>query len=118
MALRNLAGDLGTVTWSSRRTNSLCLTVMAKQEAVLLLRERWGPGWTATVNGARADVLRVAGLRAVRVPAGQSKVRLTYWPRLFFAELFLISLPAAGVIVFFLARAIWGRHANRRIAGA
>jgi hypothetical protein len=49
--------------------------------AVLVTRDSFAPGWTATVDGEPADVLRANGKhRAVRVGAGRHRVRLRYAP--------------------------------------
>ena len=49
---------------------------------LLVLSDRWYPGWKATVNGRNADVLRANGVfRAVEVPAGVSDVEFRFLPR-------------------------------------
>lgn len=49
--------------------------------AVLVTRDSFAPGWTATVDGQEVDVLRANGKhRAVLVAAGRHRVRLRYAP--------------------------------------
>ena len=48
---------------------------------MLLVRDAWAPGWTATVDGRSALVHRADGRhRAVPIPSGRSEVILTYRP--------------------------------------
>jgi hypothetical protein len=87
--------------------------VDAKTAAVLVLSDRWDPGWTASVNGATAPVLRANhALRAVRVPAGKSLVRFRYEPRSFRLGLTLAA-TAAVALTASVAAAGWRRRAKR-----
>jgi hypothetical protein len=59
--------------------NSIELHVRSSAPALLVVAEAWYPGWRATVNGVSAEVLPAnAWMRAVRVPAGESRVELRY----------------------------------------
>lgn len=50
----------------------------------LVAMETWFPGWTVTVDGEQADLLRVnIGVRAVRLEAGRHLVKFSYRPRSF-----------------------------------
>ena len=70
-----------------------------------ILAEAWYPGWRAEVNGAPAPCLPVnAWMRGVPVPAGKSRIVLTYTSR-FLLPGALVSLFAALLLgVFFLRR--------------
>ena len=72
----------------------------------LLLLDTWFPGWSATVNGRPAPVLRADyNFRAVSLPAGKSTVRFTYWPRGLTLGLFLCGFTALGLgVVWFRTR--------------
>jgi hypothetical protein len=59
--------------------NSIELHVRSSAPALLVVAEAWYPGWRATVNGVPAEVLPAnVWMRAVRVPAGESRVELHY----------------------------------------
>jgi len=66
----------------------------------LVISEAWDEGWVARTNGARTQLVRADhALRALRVPAGDSMVRLSYRP---------LSLRiGAGITAFALALAVW-----------
>ena len=62
--------------------NSLDLEVDSPAGGTLVLSEPWYPGWTATANGDPAPVFLVHGwMRGVTVPAGPSRLHLTYFPQ-------------------------------------
>jgi hypothetical protein len=67
---------------------------------VLVLAQSWDPGWSATVNGERAEVLRVnLGFQGVVVPGGKAVVVLRYRePGLVLG--FGVTVLALGVCVF------------------
>lgn len=66
------------------------VAVRARGEALLVLSDTFYPGWSASVDGDEAEILRAYGLyRAVRVPAGEHVVELRYRPR---------SLVRGGVV--------------------
>jgi uncharacterized membrane protein YfhO len=47
----------------------------------LFVSEKYFPGWTATVNGEAVEIHRAnVTFRAVRVPAGRSRVEFIYRP--------------------------------------
>jgi uncharacterized membrane protein YfhO len=68
-----------------------------------VLVDSYDPGWRATVDGARAEVLRAnVAFRAVAVPAGKHVVELRYRPRSISIGLGLMGaavlLAAVGVL--------------------
>lgn len=74
-------GAFGEVRPVSEGTDRLELDVEASLPTVLVVRDGWAPGWSATVDGASAPVLRADGRhRAVPVPAGRCRVVLSYRP--------------------------------------
>jgi hypothetical protein len=70
--------------------NEVDLATHADQPGVLVLTDTYDPNWTVTVDGARADLLRVyTALRGVCVPAGTHRVHFEYRP---------VSLVAGAVV--------------------
>ena len=48
---------------------------------VLVLADNWYPGWEATLDGKRIDILRAdAAIRGVAVPAGPHRIEMRYRP--------------------------------------
>jgi hypothetical protein len=70
------AGDVRGGRWGQR---SLSVDVAADRPALLVVSQAWYRGWEATVDGARAPVVRTdAILQGVPVPAGVHHVELRY----------------------------------------
>jgi hypothetical protein len=69
----------GRAVIESFRRSSITLHIESSSPALLVVAEAWYPGWRATVNGVPAEVLPAnVWMRAVRVPAGESRVELHY----------------------------------------
>lgn len=69
----------GTVTYREVEPEDVRMAVDAAAPSVVLVRNNWDEGWSATVDGRPAPVLRADYFRqAVPVPAGRHEVRLTY----------------------------------------
>jgi hypothetical protein len=74
-------GGAGTATITRYASEQIELTVSAPQGGWLLLTDADYPGWRATVNESPAAIVRADGLfRAVRLPAGESRVTFAYQP--------------------------------------
>ncbi|HEX2578312.1 MAG TPA: YfhO family protein, partial [Aquihabitans sp.] len=72
------AGEAGPVAWGDGRVE---VDVVADRPGLLVLSQAWAPGWSATVDGVAAPVVRADGVvQAVPVPAGTSTVVLRYRP--------------------------------------
>lgn len=83
--------------------NQVSVSVGAEQDGFLVLADTWYPGWQATVDGQRTEVLRADYLfRAVFVPAGSHVVKFTYLPLSFYGGL---ALSAFGWLV--MAWVLW-----------
>jgi uncharacterized membrane protein YfhO len=81
--------------------NQLEIHLSAKTPAWLVLSDVWYPGWRARVDGETVQLLRANYLfRALRVPAGEHQISLSYQPLSFWggAALSLFSLLLAGFI--------------------
>ena len=74
---------------------------------LLVLADTYYPGWRATVNGMRAPVLPAnAWMRAVPVPAGRSRVVLSYRSRYLLAG----ALVSAAALALMAAALVRGRR--------
>ncbi len=97
-----VSGRGGSVEVLEEHRNAMTVRVRAEGEAVLVVADAWDPGWTATVDGRRTEVLPAWGLvRAVVIPDGTHHVVLRYSPPGFRAGavVSLLALVAAGVLV-------------------
>lgn len=85
----------------------LRLACDAPRPAVLVVRDAWFPGWSATLDGEPVELTRIDGVfMGVRVPPGAHEVELRYaTPGL--GPGALISLPALGLVLLILA---WRRR--------
>jgi hypothetical protein len=88
----------------------------AEQDAYLFVAENYYPGWTATVDGADAPVVKAQGsLMAVPVKAGARAVELNFSLTSFKLGK-LITLSTLVVIFGIAAFAYWGSHRVKRSA--
>lgn len=103
-------GRLVAATWEPERIR---LIARASQPAVLVLLDRWYPGWKVTVNGEPARMLRANGVfRAVEIPAGQADVEFVYAPRSLVMGGWASALGVAACLLF------WGRQRRREARSA
>jgi hypothetical protein len=76
----------------------------APAPSLLVLAEAWYPGWSATVDGSRAECLPAnAWMRAVPVPAGHHRVVLRFRSRWLLPGA-LVSLSAAALLAVLVRR--------------
>jgi hypothetical protein len=81
VAAGGACGPAGSVRLVSRRSDALRYEVEADRDGLLVVADAWDPGWRATVDGSRAEVLRAnVAFRAVAVPAGRHAVEMVYRP--------------------------------------
>lgn len=65
-------------TWENERIR---LITESSEPSILVLLDRWYPGWKATVNGVEVPVLRANGVfRAVEIPRGRADVEFRFAP--------------------------------------
>lgn len=84
---------------SRRTTNAEDFSVRVEEPGLLVRSEAWAPGWTATIDGRSADVLKVnCSLQGVWLQPGDEEVIFQYAPKGFKAGL-LISLAAVITMV-------------------
>jgi hypothetical protein len=69
----------GTAAYRERAPEDVRIGVTAPQPSIVVVRNNWDVGWTATVDGHAAPVLRADYFRqGIPVPAGRHDVRLVY----------------------------------------
>jgi hypothetical protein len=84
--------DPGTVDFLSYAPKRIELKATATAESILLLNDKFDPGWKVSVDGHPADLLRCNYLmRGVRVPVGTHTVTFSFSPS---NTIFYVSLAA------------------------
>jgi hypothetical protein len=108
----------GNVRWISRRADDLTLEVDAYTPGLLVLADRFDPGWSATVDGRRQPIVRADHLmRGVRVEPGKHVVQMHFTEagRALGRSVSLASVGLLGVLLPLLWRQ---RSAVRASPGA
>ena len=96
-------GAAGTATNGSVRVVSyepddITIEASAPRPAYLVLLDTYFPGWSATVNGEPAPILRADyNFRAVPLPAGRAAVHFSYRPLSFRIGLYLCGVGLLGL---------------------
>ncbi|MEP7033737.1 MAG: YfhO family protein [Actinomycetota bacterium] len=73
------AAPPGSATYAEVHPEDVRVTVDATAPSVVVIRNAWDRGWSATVDGRTVPVLRADYLlQGVPVPAGHHEIRLTY----------------------------------------
>ena len=71
--------NAGTVVYESYEPKHLRLRVQTASNAVLLLNDKYHPGWTAQVDGKPADILRCNYImRGLYLPPGDHSVEFRF----------------------------------------
>ena len=100
----------GTVEFASYAPKRIELKAIASAPSVLLLNDKFDPGWKVSVDGKPATLLRCNFLmRGVQVPAGQHTVVFKYQPT---SRIFYVSLGAT-LLGLALCGFVW-RDGRRR----
>jgi hypothetical protein len=90
----------GQATLVDAGDEELAIQASAPEGGYLVVTDAHYPGWTATVDGEDADILRADYLfRAVRLPPGDHFVQLRYQPRSFETGLTIARLALALVML-------------------
>lgn len=110
------AAPPGSATYSEVHPEDVRVTVDATAPSMVVIRNAWDRGWSATVDGRTVPVLRADYfLQGVPVPAGQHEIRLTYGDPTIAAG---IALSCVVWLVFVVAFAwlVWAGLRRRRRA--
>lgn len=103
-------GRAGTASLTRPDTQGIEVDVRAERPGLLVVSEAWFPGWSATVDGEPAPVLRADGLvLGVPVEAGASDVVLRYRA----PGLRLGALVSAGTAIVLAAAHLLARRRRR-----
>ena len=99
---------LSPATVKLTRSSAGAMTAEVRQNAtdgLLIVGERFDPGWTARIDGAQAEVLEVdLAALGVRVPAGEHTVELRFFPRGLLAGLGLLAATTGTLLALGFAR--------------
>jgi hypothetical protein len=69
----------GTATYDEREPEDVAISVDATAPSLVVVRNAWDSGWSATVDGRPAPVYRTDYfIQGVPVPAGHHEIRLVY----------------------------------------
>ena len=103
------AGDCVLVSDAPERLRLRCRSDAA---SFAVVADSWFPGWSATVDGTPAPILRAnLAMRAVPLPAGEHDVELVYRP----AHLALGFVVSALALALALLLAAWRRPPSRSV---
>ena len=103
--------EAGTVEWLSYAPKTMVQRTTAKAPTVLLLNDRFDPGWKVSIDGKAAPVLRANFLvRGVYLPAGEHTVKWHFEPKLTGFHVTLGSMVAGVLLCGFLV--IAGRRSS------
>lgn len=96
----------GQTTFAQDDPERVAIDVTADRRGFLLLADQHHAGWSATVNGAPAPILRANhAFRLVEVPAGTSRVEFRYAPRsLWLGALVSVAALLAAAATLYLSR--------------
>jgi hypothetical protein len=98
-----LRGDAGSVRVLAERADAFSLEVIAGANAELLVRDGFGAGWSATVDGGRVPIVEHQGRhRLVAMPAGMHRLEMRYRPPGLALGLAVAALGAAVLVVLCL----------------
>ena len=101
-----------SVELTSYEANRLAYKVSSPQGGVVVLSEIYYPGWTCTVDGQPTDIVRANYvLRAIKVPAGEHEVIMTFDPQtvhiteaIAYAALALLALMLIALLAYSIYR--------------
>lgn len=94
------AKKVQAATITSYQSQNVEIRAMLDQSAILVLNDTGYPGWTVTIDGARASWLNANYLfRGVLLSPGKHLVRFTYRPKTFYEGAIIAALAAIALAV-------------------
>jgi hypothetical protein len=113
---RSLEIGGGSIQFVQYRANEIVLAVEMPADGWLVLSQVYYPGWQATVDGERTEVLRADyTFRAVALEPGEHVVRLAFTPRTWQVGLALSGITWTGLAAWSAGK-VWGHLTGRRRA--
>jgi uncharacterized membrane protein YfhO len=96
--------------------NDLLLETRAADNSILLLTDTYYYGWTASVDGDEAEILKANyAFKAVAVPSGEHQVHFKFVHKRFVAGM-IVSMVSISVLALLVAGRWIQRIAQRRAA--
>jgi hypothetical protein len=93
------------------------LDIDMQTAGLVLLSDRWDPGWHAELDGAHCPIYRVdLALRGFRVPAGKHSIVCTYYPASMRKGVAITAAGCAILLLWSVWHVLWRRRAP--LAGA
>jgi hypothetical protein len=93
--------ESGVIEFVTYGANEIVLAVEMPADGWLVLSEVYYPGWQATVNGGRTEVLRADyAFRAVALASGEHVVRMTFTSRTWKVGLAASGITWAGLVAW------------------
>jgi hypothetical protein len=103
-------GPDGTATYREASPEDVRIEAEAPVPSILLVRNAWDEGWSATLDGRSVPVLRADGfLQAIALPPGRHDVRLTYREPAIGTGLALSGIAWLGFAVVLMFAIVRGR---------
>lgn len=95
--------------------NRLTYKVCSQRGGVVVLSEIYYPGWTCTIDGKQTDIARANYvLRAIKVPAGEHEVVMSFDPRTVHITETIAYVALAVLTLMFVALfVVWVRRAKK-----
>jgi uncharacterized membrane protein YfhO len=95
------------------RPERVAIAVRSDEPTLVVLNERWDPGWRARVDGLVLPLVEVDSvLMGAPVPAGEHTVEFEYRPRGLIVGRWISLLSLAALVLIIAAPILAGRRAR------
>jgi hypothetical protein len=112
-------GVAGNAVYHELEPEVVRIDVDAPDPSILVVRNAWDEGWSATVDGGSVPLLRVDGfVQGVAVPEGRHQVRLVYHEPTIRRGIALSALVWFGLLLVLVMAIVRGRRARTSDASA
>ncbi len=101
---KKLLSTESSVVLNSYRFNSIELETSTENEAFLVILDSYYPGWKAYIENKEIEIIEANYIfKALKIPAGSHKIKLTFDPNNFKAGI-AVSLITLLILIFFIIR--------------